>query len=310
MTASYVPQLSVCVATRNRPDDLVRCLNSLVILGNLDFEVIVGDDASEELVSDRIQTTVAPTLLPRITVSRSQENRGCVKMRNHLARLAKAPYILCLDDDAQLINQESVLSGLKVLEKDDQVGAVALSQSYENGTLLPDQPAHTSYNCYTASYIGYGHILRRQLFLDLGGYREIFWAYYEEPEYCKRMLDHGSYVVYLPEASVIHYHSPIGRSRLNSIRNGCRNKCFAALYNEPMIMVALSVPLRIVIYLYQCTKLKTEYGINSQSEFQWLWREILSKFSEIWRDRKALKWSTFYEWHKIKTQSIAYEGLD
>jgi GT2 family glycosyltransferase len=299
-------QLSICVGTRNRPDDLIRCLNSLVLLDRIEFEIIVIDDASEVPIVDRILEEIDPSLISKIQVFRHEQNRGIPATRNKLAQLANAPYLFCLDDDAQLLSASSVYTALNVLETSPEVGAVALSQTDESGQLLPGQPASTDYRCYTPTFIGYGSLLRRELFVGLGGYREVFAAYYEEPEFCKRMLDRGYYVVYLPDARIIHYQSPIGRNNLTALRNGCRNKCFAAVYNEPLVMMAFSIPARILLYSYKHRKYCQQRGIERRFGARWIIRELWQNFSMLWRDRKALKWTTYYKWHKVK-QAPAYQ---
>lgn len=297
-------QLSICVATRNRPADLIRCLNSLVLLDQIEYEIIVIDDASEVPIADRVLEEAHPSLVSKIQIFRHEQNRGVPATRNELAQRAQAPYLFCLDDDAQLLSADSVYTALKVLEMSPEVGAVALSQTDESGMLLPGQPAPTDYRCYTPTFIGYGSLLRRELFVELGGYREVFAAYYEEPELCKRMLDRGYYVVYLPDARIIHYHSPIGRNNLTALRNGCRNKCFAAVYNEPILMMVLSIPARVLFYSYKHWKYCQQHGIQSEFGTGWIIAELRKHFPVLWRDRKALKWITYYKWHKVKQAPI------
>ena len=102
------PALSICVATRNRPDDLIRCLNSLVLLQQIEFEIIVIDDASDVPIVDRVFQDIHPTLAQKVQVFRHEKNKGVPATRNELAERARAPYLLCLDDDAQLLSAESV----------------------------------------------------------------------------------------------------------------------------------------------------------------------------------------------------------
>jgi len=309
MMNSTSPTLSVCIATRNRPDDLIRCLNSLTLLKQIDFEIVVIDDASDAPIVDRVFQDIDPTLADKVQVFRHEQNKGVPATRNELAERAKASYLLCIDDDAQLLSADSVYTAVNVLETSSEVGAVALSQSDETGKLLPGQPTPAEYRCYIPTFIGYGSVLRRELFVELGGYREMFAAYYEEPEFCKRMLDRGFYVVYLPDARVIHYHSPIGRNNLVALRNGCRNKCFAAIYNEPLPMMVFSIPLRIVLYAYKHRSYCRQHNIDSEFGADWIIGEIRQNFSALWRDRRALKWSTYYKWHRIK-QAPAYQLAD
>jgi GT2 family glycosyltransferase len=60
----------------------------------------------------------------------------------------------------------------------------------------------------TPSYIGTAHAVRRELFLAVGGYREMLRHMTEEPDFCLRLLDAG-YVTRLGRADHInHFESP------------------------------------------------------------------------------------------------------
>ncbi|MCU0549094.1 MAG: glycosyltransferase, partial [Leptolyngbya sp. Prado105] len=307
MTSSDILRLSVCITTRNRRADVIRCINSLILLQNIAFEIIVLDDASDiALVDDQFFRELDPALTSKLTFLRNEQNRGCPAARNQLVQQAKAPYVFCIDDDAELLNVESIESALKVLDADSQVGAIALSQMDETGKLFPGQPAPKAYNCYNPWYIGYASIFRRTLYLKLGGYREIFIAYYEEAELCARMLNQGYYVVYLPNSIVIHHYSPLNRSELPCLRNSYRNKCFAAIYNQPFALMMISIPVNVGLYFLAharfCRKHKTKttYGVP------WLIHELKQSFQHLWQERQPLKWQKFYKLYRLKTQRPTY----
>jgi GT2 family glycosyltransferase len=121
------------------------------------------------------------------------------------------------------------------------------------------------------------------------------------------MLDLGFYVIYLPEAKVIHSHSPIGRNELTRLRYGCRNKCFDAIYNEPLPMMLLSIPLRIINYI-RWRKIPCEYyNISDEGGIKWLLKELTTKFPELWRERRPLKWTTYRKWLTIRKEWSVYQ---
>lgn len=304
-----IPLLSICITTRNRPDELLTCLNSLSRIEGIEFEVIVSDDASAEPVFPQVINSINSRISKKLRLTRFEDNIGLIAARNELAKLAAAPYILSLDDDAVLHKPDVVYKAIKALDSDSKIGAVALTQSGEDGTLLPKnkQPAPVDYACFACSYIGFGHMLRRDLFLQLGGYRGIFWYGYEEAEYAKRMLNSGFHVLFLPDVGIIHYHSPIGRSKLRHMRNGCRNKCFAAMYNEPLPMALVSVPLRLGSYFISRRKICRDYGLSDEGGMRWLAKELVDNFSTVWKDRKALKWATYFRWHQIQKTYPPYD---
>ena len=297
--------LSVCITTRNRPNELLKCLNSLTKLNGINFEVIVGDDASDELIFPQIIDAIDLSIFEKTYLIRFEENIGLIATRNKLAKLANAQYILSLDDDTILHNPDVIYKGIKVLYSDNNIGAIALTQSGKGGSLLPknNQPSPVDYACLVPAYNGFGHIVRRDLFLSLDGYRSIFWYGYEESEFSIRMLDKGFNVLFLPGISIIHYHSPIGRNKLEIPRYFRRNKCFSAIYNEPLLMMIISIPLRFIYYtLCQREKVYKEFNIFDKGGIRWLAKEILDNFSIIWKERKPLKWSTCFRWQWRKIQ--------
>ena len=99
-----------------------------------------------------------------------------------------------------------------------------------------------------AAFIGFAHLLRRDAFLRLGGYRESLVFYGEEKDFCVRALEAGQRVVYLPDAVVGHVPDPGGRSATRYVRFVIRNDCLYSLYNEPWPLVAVGLPVRLWRY--------------------------------------------------------------
>ncbi|HTL88173.1 MAG TPA: glycosyltransferase [Leptolyngbya sp.] len=301
-------QLSVCVPTRNRPDSLIRCLNSFKLLGDIAFEVIVLDDASDIPVSGFLYSKIDPDIASKLILLRNEQNCGCSAARNQITRLAKAPYVLGLDDDAELWSAESINAAIEVLDTDPKVGAIAFSQLTAEGDFFPGQPAQHDYNCYVPWYIGYGQLLRRDLFIELDGYREIFEIFYEEAELCARMLDRGYYTVYLPSAGMIHHHSSIGRDAVKCLSNSYRNKCYAAIYNQPLLMAIVMLPLYIFLYFWAHQKIYLKSKKQREKGVKWLISELKTNARSVFSKRKALKWRTYFKLYKIKQKRPKYQG--
>ena len=179
--------LAVGITTRNRPAALERCLASLATLLPLAPEVLVFDDGSEPAAT----AAGAPDL--RVRIIRDESSPGYIRGRNRLAREAAAPFVLLLDDDTRLLSLGSVERALSVLQSDASVGAVALAQAEADGRPWPAQmqASRAEYPCVVPSFIGFAHMVRRDVFLSLGGYREAFEFYGEEKEHCLRLIESG-----------------------------------------------------------------------------------------------------------------------
>lgn len=86
--------LSVVIPTRNRADDLIRSVNS-VLQGGDDVEVIVSDDGSTDDTVARIEALRDE----RVRITASPTSNGANIARNRGAAIARAPLIAFLDSD-------------------------------------------------------------------------------------------------------------------------------------------------------------------------------------------------------------------
>jgi GT2 family glycosyltransferase len=308
------PLLSVCVTTRDRAADVVTCLNSLRHLDGLDYEMLVTDDGSGRPVEEAVRAGVDPDVLPRLTaIVRNEPSAGYIAARNRMARQARGRYVLTLDDDAFLRDGTAVRRGVEILEGDETVGAVAFAQGDASGTAYPGfmQPAPGAEECLVPCYYGYAHLLRRDLFLEAGGYREELEFYCEEEEFCKRLLERRRYVVYVPSPPVIHntFSAAAGRSGYRRIYNGCRNKCFDAVWNEPLPLPLLSVPLRLYRHaghVRHLLKTGDMAGLSPLREVAKVARELVGRLPGLLRARRPLRWSTYRLWHRGLKSFPAY----
>ena len=137
---------------------------------------------------------------------------GNIVGRNRLVREASAPSVLLMDDDAALVSADPIERALRLLETDRQLGAIAFAQCAADGTRWDEgmQPGRSDVSCILPAFIGFAHMLRRDVFTTIGGYRESFVYYGEEKELCLRLIEAGYRTLYLPDALVIHEPDPVG----------------------------------------------------------------------------------------------------
>ncbi|HVS98628.1 MAG TPA: glycosyltransferase family 2 protein [Puia sp.] len=88
--------LSVVVCTRNRPDDLGRCIRALLASHDTNFELIVIDNASDDDRTRRVAEA-----FPGVRYSR-EDRPGLDIARNAGARLATRELIAYTDDDVEV----------------------------------------------------------------------------------------------------------------------------------------------------------------------------------------------------------------
>jgi GT2 family glycosyltransferase len=297
--------LTIGVTTRNRPQSLARCLTSLEPLDHLIAEIIVVDDAGDVNLEQTL-IGLPPGLRRKVSIVRQESTRGYIAGRNSIVGAAASPYVLQMDDDAYVIDPGAVCRALELMAAHDRVAAVAYAQAEADGSPWPAsmQPSTVSYRCQVPAYIGFAVLLRRTTFLELGGYRESFFFYGEEKDLCMRVLEAGHQVVYLPDALVAHVPDPSGRSQSRYLRYVIRNDCLCALYNEPLPMALLSVPVRLVRYVSM-----RRHGGSAfdPDDLRWIVSELVAAIPNIWRTRTPMRWTSIRRWRSLRQAPPLFE---
>jgi GT2 family glycosyltransferase len=295
--------ITVGITTRNRHARLAECLTSLSLLGDLVSRIIVVDDASDLSVRDALDALPAD-IAAKMTVIRQPAASGNIICRNVAVRHATTDELLLLDDDTILLDAETVRRGLELMERDATVAAVGFAMAAPDGSLLPRlmQPAPASYVCYVPSYIGFAHLIRRAAFDQVGGYRELFERHGEEKECCLRLMDAGYHIVFVPDPPIVHHVDPTGRNLERYLKTVIRNDCLGALYNEPLPMLLVSIPIRLARYL----SMRRQAGVDDPGGLRWIVAELGKNFVAVVRARHPVKWSTIRRWRRIRRTWPAY----
>jgi GT2 family glycosyltransferase len=295
--------LTVGITSRERPLALIRCLESMSALAHLSPEVLVFDDGSPVPVAEQLAAHSFPV---PYRIIRDDRAPGNIVGRNRLMREASAPRVLLLDDDAALLDNGAVDRALKVMEGDPQAAAIAFAQAERSGQPWDAamQPSRSRESCVIPAYIGFAHLLRRDVFLELGGYRESFVFYGEEKDYCLRLIEAGYRTVYLPDALVVHEPDPGGRSKQRYLRYVTRNDCLHTLYNEPFTRAAWMVPARLAVYF------RMRRVLNVSDRWGWLWivRELAGNSGSILRERRPVSRATVDHWKRLRHSPEPYRS--
>lgn len=218
---------TIALVTRNRRDELRRALCSALAQHRV-AEVLIIDDGSTDATSEMVRGE-----FPNARLERRADSKGYIARRNEAGQLARGAVIFSIDDDAEFSSPYVVEQTLGLFS-DDRIGAIAIPFI----DVLKGQSIHQSApagaGCYiTDSYVGTAHAVRRDLFLQLGGYREDLVHQGEERDFCLRMLDAG-YVVRLGTGDPIHHYESIHRDLARMDYYGRRNDILFAWQNVPM----------------------------------------------------------------------------
>ena len=226
MRLALPPRASVVVTTKDRRDELNMALRT-TLQQSIPLELIVIDDGSTDGTAEFVRSE-----FPRAIFHRSEKSEGLVAQRNRGARLATTPFIVSIDDDCEFVSPTTVERTLELFTH-PRVGAVSIPYINVKQERLPRTCAPAADGVYvTPAYVGCAHVLRRDVFLGLGGYRGSIFRQGEEVDFCIRLLDAG-YVVRLGSAPPLHHLESAKRSSLRNWQWGARNTILFTWRNVP-----------------------------------------------------------------------------
>jgi glycosyltransferase involved in cell wall biosynthesis len=229
MTSVSLPDATVVITTKNRCEDLRNALESVMAQRGTTIETIVIDDGSDDGTAEMVRAT-----FPSVRLERREKSAGLIVRRNEGARLAAAPVIVSIDDDATFPSPDTIAQTLAEFDS-PLVGAVAIPFINVNQDTVVRQRAPDDGRLYEIfAYIGTAHAVRRDLFNQLGGYREYFFHQNEELDLCIRLMDAG-YIVRVGRADPIHHFESPKRVRSRMTIYGRRNDILFTMLNVPAI---------------------------------------------------------------------------
>jgi len=293
--------ITVGIATRNRPQSLLRCIKSLALIGDLVTQIVVADDSSE-VPAAHVLTTVDLATAAKLQVIRHEGSPGPIAGRNAIMKRAKNDYVLSLDDDAYLLEGAGIRRAVALMDGHPAIAAVACAQAEANGAPWPAgmQPAPVTYACTVPAFIGFAALIRRAAFHEVGGYREPMHYYGEEKDLCVRLWHAGYQVVYLPDVRVAHVPDPAGRSQARYVRYAIRNDCLFALYNEPLPLPFVSVPIRLARYFSMSRGQADPGGLG------WIIRDLARQLPVVLGARRPVTWKSLRQWRRVQRTSPAF----
>jgi GT2 family glycosyltransferase len=194
-----MPDLSIVVATRDRPALLARCLDSLLAQEtDRDFEVVVVNDGMP--LSDLPQVDD-----PRVVLL-STAGRGPAAARNRGVAEARGSLILFTDDDAvpELGWLDAAARALEAAP--DAVGAEGPIEGLGYDPLFE----HAIHNELPGAYFTCNVAYRREDFLDVAGFDVHFPSPHCEDVDLGRRLARRGRILFVPSMRVVHPPRPIG----------------------------------------------------------------------------------------------------
>jgi len=232
-----LPLVSVVVTTRNRLDWLKQCANSVQTQRNVSWELIVIDDASNDLT----WAWLCESAGERLQVHRFKERRERCAARNQGLSMAKGLYVMFLDDDDWLWPDALYLLATALDENPDAAAAtgarwaVFTAENYERRDAHPRRLQKR--NILDELLFGWSAVSGQNLYLtsvvrEIGGYDESIIPC-EDRLLWLRVAMQGD-VVLIPNVVMSYrYHdSQVRPENIRKIRNQVARRAIASLPKE------------------------------------------------------------------------------
>ncbi|MFZ5450534.1 MAG: glycosyltransferase [Thermodesulfobacteriota bacterium] len=199
-----------------------QCLESIAENTDSPHEIILVDNGSSDGTRDYLQELEAAG---EVRVISNRTNQGFARACNQGGRAAQGEYLVFLNNDT--IVQPGWLQELAACaRKDDKIGAVGARLLYPDDTIQHagvvfndrklvhhiyknydrDHPAvlkEREFQAVTAACM----LIRKALFLALGGFDEAYLNGYEDVDLCFQLRERGYKIVYNPRAVIYHLES-------------------------------------------------------------------------------------------------------
>lgn len=213
----------VVILSWNRTRDTLAAARSANEQEGVDVSVWVVDQGSEDECLARLRRESGTGEFVLVELG---HNHGVAGGRNIGMKLGKAPWVVCLDNDAEFESRGALAHVARSFAGDSSLGAIGFRiRNYFTGHDDPScwvypRPLKTESDRRfpAARYCGAGHALRREALERTSLYDENLFFYWEELDLSYQMIDAGYSIVYDPEVVVLHKVSPEARTNWSKDR--------------------------------------------------------------------------------------------
>lgn len=211
-------EVSIVIPTRNRKEDLGRCLLALAEQEEYPLsraEILVCDDGSEESLEEAIEAGRRAGLAIEHL---RQEPKGPAAARNLGIRHARGAIVAMTDSDTLPDRRWLSMLMRTLSQQPEAVGVEGLVQADNEGQFDPlgEGPSNREGGVFLTCNCAY----RRTVLVEVGGFDETYpYPAYEDTELAARAQQLGP-IAWQPEAIVIHPQRPLtARAVLKKLRH-------------------------------------------------------------------------------------------
>jgi GT2 family glycosyltransferase len=308
-----LPLVSVIIVAWNSKKHLAACLGCLLMQTLGEFEIILVDNGSEDGALDELRDKYPS---PDLCIHRLSSNLGFAAANNIGAHLAQGRWLALLNADA-FPEADWLEKLLQAAEQNPEFTAFSSRQIQYNAPHLLDG-AGDSYHItglawrrfYNRGVQEYGleteevfsacpaaALYSREEFLELGGFDEDYFSYFEDVDLGFRIRLSGGKCLYVPQAVVHHVGSASTGKRSDfSVYYGYRNMIWTLVKNMPSPLIWLFLPLHAATLFFFVLYL------TLRGQGKTIWRAIFDALRGLPRMIRKRKWIQRNK--KVKTNEL------
>lgn len=278
--------LAVSITTRNRGHDLRRTLLELQKQGTRPDQIVVCADGCSDDTCSMVRRD-----FPDVILIENAEAEGSIFSRDRILRTIHADLVLSLDDDSYPVEPTFVEEAARLFENNPKLGVAYFPQRSDEfpETLDSSTFGHTR---PIGSFANSGAVIRRDLYLRLGGYPTFFFHAYEEPDFALRVWELGYQVCLFPHLTIRHHYTGSQRSEIRTHHRHARNELLSIVMRCPMSLLVPLALYRLVKQMGYAWKRGPGWLIR---EPKWWW-SAAGMFPRAIKQRDPLPWKDYARW--------------
>jgi hypothetical protein len=278
--------------------DVTKLINSLVASAEkaaVPYQIIVLDDASDIAYKNNIQQVSHLSKVSYISLS---ENIGRAKIRNKLAQLANQPYLLFIDCDSKIVDEDnyiknyiantdksSIISGGRIYES---IASKEYTIHHQYGRKVESRPASKRNNNPYESFHSNNFMINARDFNQIKFNESIEGYGYEDLAFACRAKINNLSILHI-DNPVIHASLDTNQAFLNKSYNAIVNLNFLSKNDQILntkllrtyerckfLLKIIPFKQKIIYYLHKNLS-KGKYSIYSLQLLKLLWFNKLQK---------------------------------
>ena len=281
--------VGICIATRNRCEDLARTLGVLARLAPAPDEIIVTADGCTDGTAELLRGSH-----PGVRLIVHDEAHGSIPSRNEMAAACACDVFVSLDDDSYPLETDFIARVRALFAARPRLAVAAFPQRTDE---FPATLTTTDFGPeeFTGSFANSGAAIRRTAFEELGGYPEFFFHAYEEPDFALRCVCAGWQVRHEPSLTIRHHFAGAQRNELRTHQRHARNELWSVLLRCP-------APQLFAVALFRAAR---QFGYAWSRGLGWALREprwwlaALAGVPRCLAARRPLPWRRYLAWMRL-----------